>query len=173
MAMKQIRAFVIMGQYGHLFSSGMVTLNKQINAMDGVWSTLHTWGDYSGIQQAIQVSKGANTIFGFVGFSLGAGTAAELSRRLTENIHLIVGYDPSRLSPTAVNGIEYIPASVNRAVCYWNPGAWYVGGASYDRAKGNTKTHLSNVRINDWHLAVASREDLHERTKTLFRELRM
>jgi hypothetical protein len=151
-----VRIYILYGQYGFPTSSGMYGLAQSLGRYGKV--TTHYWDDRTIVSDARQQS-GKIVI---IGYSLGANSAALIAKRLAR-VDLVVAYDPSRLSPLAKpeNGeyTEAVASSVRRAICFYNPNAWYFGGA---RLVGS---QVETVAINDYHLAVPMNWRLHEITE--------
>jgi pimeloyl-ACP methyl ester carboxylesterase len=150
------RIYVLYGQYGYPTSSGMYALAQTLGRYGKV--TTHYWDDRTIVSDAKQQS-GKIVI---IGYSLGANSAALIANRLPR-VELVVAYDPSRLSPLAQpdNGeyTEAVTPNVRRAISFYNPNAWYFGGA---RLSG---PQVEIIPINDYHLAVPADWRLHEITE--------
>ena len=148
--------YVLYGQYGYPTSSGMYVLAQSLGRYGKV--TTHYWDDRTIVSDAKQQS-GKIVI---IGYSLGANSAALIASRLPR-VDLVVAYDPSRLSPLAQpdNGeyTEAVTPNVRRAISFYNPNAWYFGGA---RLSG---PQVEIIPINDYHLAVPANWRLHEITE--------
>jgi pimeloyl-ACP methyl ester carboxylesterase len=126
--------------------------------------SIHEWDDRTVVPEARRHS-GKLVI---VGFSLGANTAVAIANKLP-HVDLLVAYDPSRLSPLvhAADGAftQPVTPTVRRAICFYNPYAWYFGGA---RLEGS---QVEIIPIINYHLAVAVDQRLHEITEDAVRKL--
>jgi hypothetical protein len=148
-----LRIYVVYGQYGWTTSSGMYYLAQSLARYGEV--SIHEWDDRTIVPEARRHS-GKIVI---IGFSLGANTMVAIANKLP-HVDLIVAYDPSRLSPlaSAADGefTQHVAPTVRRAICFYNPYAWYFGGA---RLEGS---QVETVLISNYHLAVAVDQRLHE-----------
>lgn len=93
------RVFVIYGQGGVLFSTGMSTLANKI-AAGGIHRmvTTHSWKDHARILEEISKLDPTTKIV-LVGYSMGANTATYIASQVKRVIHLMVLYDPSKGLP--------------------------------------------------------------------------
>jgi len=157
-----MRIYVLYGQYGWATSSGMYYLAQSLAQYGEV--SIHEWDDRTVVPQARRHSGKVVVI----GFSLGANTAVAIANKLP-HVDLLIAYDPSRLSPLVdVAGgafTQHVAPSVGRAICFYNPYAWYFGGA---RLEGN---QVELVPIINYHLAVAADQRLHEITEDAVRKV--
>jgi hypothetical protein len=156
------RIYVLYGQYGVTTSAGMYLLAQSLARYGEV--SVHEWNDRTIVPDARRHS-GKIVI---IGYSLGANSTVAIANKLP-HVDLIVAYDPSRLSPLAheANGefTQEVKASVRRAICFYNPYAWYFGGA---RLEG---PQVETVPISHYHLAVAMDQSLHEITEQAVRQV--
>jgi len=157
-----MRIYVLYGQYGWATSSGMYYLAQSLAQYGEV--SIHEWDDRTVVPQARRRSGKVVVI----GFSLGANTAVAIANKLP-HVDLLIAYDPSRLSPLVdvADGAftQHVAPSVRRAICFYNPYAWYFGGA---RLEGN---QVELVPIINYHLAVAADQRLHEITEDAVRKV--
>jgi len=157
-----MRIYILYGQYWWATSSGMYYLAQSLARHAEV--SVHEWDDRTVVPEARRHS-GKVVI---IGFSLGANTAVAIANKLP-HVDLVVAYDPSRLSPLvhAANGefTQHVAATVRRAICFYNPYAWYFGGA---RLEGS---QVELIPIINYHLAVAVDQRLHEITEEAVRKL--
>jgi len=156
------RIYVLYGQYGVTTSAGMYFLAQSLARYGEV--SVHQWDDRTIVRDA---KRHAGKIV-IVGFSLGANTMVAIANKLP-HVDLIVAYDPSRLSPLAheANGefTQRVAPSVRRAICFYNPYAWYFGGARLDGPQVET------FAISDYHLAVAMDQRLHDITEEAVKQV--
>lgn len=136
-----MRGFVLSGQYG--IAGYLPQLCQQLNEF-GMF-TMHAWSDPNVYYEAQHITKDDIAL---IGYSLGANQAPEWARRLNKPVKLVIAIDPSRQSPLTAAGVQICPSNVERAVCFYNPGVWYYGGA---RLVGDKVT---TIQINKYHLAV-------------------
>ena len=126
--------------------------------------SVHQWNDRTIVSDA----KRQTGKIVIIGFSLGANSTAAIANGLP-HVDLIVAYDPSRLSPLAdqVKGefVQHVKPTVRRAICFYNPDAWYFGGARLDGS------HVETVPIADYHLAVPMDARLHDITEEAVRQV--
>jgi pimeloyl-ACP methyl ester carboxylesterase len=157
-----MRIYVLYGQYGWATSSGMYYLAQSLAQYGEV--SIHEWDDRTVVPQARRHSGKVVVI----GFSLGANTAVAIANKLP-HVDLLIAYDPSRLSPLVdVAGgafTQHVAPTVRRAICFYNPYAWYFGGA---RLEGS---QVELVPIINYHLAVAADQRLHEITEDAVRKV--
>jgi pimeloyl-ACP methyl ester carboxylesterase len=157
-----MRIYVLYGQYGWATSSGMYYLAQSLAQYGEV--SIHEWDDRAVVPQARRHSGKVVVI----GFSLGANTAVAIANKLP-HVDLLIAYDPSRLSPLVdVAGgafTQHVAPTVRRAICFYNPYAWYFGGA---RLEGS---QVELVPIINYHLAVAADQRLHEITEDAVRKV--
>ena len=90
------RIYVLYGQYGWATSSGMYYLAQNLARYGEV--SVHPWDDRTILLDAKRHS-GKIVI---IGYSLGANSTVAIANKLPQ-VDLIVAYDPSRLSPLAVD----------------------------------------------------------------------
>jgi pimeloyl-ACP methyl ester carboxylesterase len=156
------RIYVLYGQYGWATSSGMYYLAQSLARYGEV--SVHNWDDRTVVQDAKR-HPGKIVI---IGYSLGANSTVAIANKLP-HVDLIVAYDPSRLSPLAheINGefTQHVKPTVRRAICFYNPYAWYYGGARLDGSQ------VELVPISNFHLAVAVDQRLHEMTEEAVRQV--
>jgi dienelactone hydrolase len=156
------RIYVLYGQYGWTTSAGMYSLAQSLARYGEV--SVHQWDDRTIVQDAKRHS-GKIVI---IGYSLGANSTVAIANKLPQ-VDLIVAYDPSRLSPLAheVNGefTQHVKPTVRRAICFYNPYAWYFGGA---RLAGSS---VEVVPISNFHLAVAVDQRLHDITEEAVKQV--
>ncbi len=156
------RIYVLYGQYGWTTSSGMYHLAQSLARYGEV--SVHQWDDRTIVQDAKRHS-GKIVI---IGYSLGANSTVAIANKLP-HVDLIVAYDPSRLSPLAheANGefTQHVKPTVRRAICFYNPYAWYFGGA---RLEGSS---VEVVPISNFHLAVAVDQRLHDITEEAVKQV--
>jgi pimeloyl-ACP methyl ester carboxylesterase len=156
------RIYVLYGQYGWTTSSGMYYLAQSLARYGEV--SVHQWDDRTIVQDAKR-HPGKIVI---IGYSLGANSTVAIANKLPQ-VDLIVAYDPSRLSPLAheTNGefTQHVKPSVRRAICFYNPYAWYFGGARLDGSQ------VEVVPISNFHLAVAVDQRLHEITEEAVKQV--
>jgi hypothetical protein len=157
-----MRIYILYGQYWWATSSGMYYLAQSLVRYGEV--SVHEWDDRTVVPEAKRHS-GKVVI---IGFSLGANTAVAIANKLP-HADLIVAYDPSRLSPMVhvANGefMQQVAPTVRRAICFYNPYAWYFGGA---RLEGS---QVEIIPIVNYHLAVAVDQRLHEITEEAVRKV--
>jgi hypothetical protein len=157
-----IRIYVLYGQFGLPTSTGMYFLAEKLARYGRV--SVHQWNDRTIVSDA----KRQTGKIVIIGFSLGANSTAAIANRLP-HVVLIVAYDPSRLSPLAdqVKGefVQHVKPTVRRAICFYNPNAWYFGGA---RLNGS---QVETVAIADYHLAVPMDARLHDITEEAVRQV--
>jgi hypothetical protein len=126
--------------------------------------SVHNWDDRTVVQDAKR-HPGKIVI---IGYSLGANSTVAIANKLP-HVDLIVAYDPSRLSPLAheINGefTQHVKPTVRRAICFYNPYAWYYGGARLDGSQ------VELVPISNFHLAVAVDQRLHDITEEAVRQV--
>jgi hypothetical protein len=157
-----MRIYVLYGQYGWATSSGMYQLAQSLAQYGDV--SIHEWDDRTVVPEARR-HPGRLVI---IGFSLGANTAVAIANKLP-HVDLLVAYDPSRLSPL-VHVVDdaftqHVASTVRRAICFYNPYAWYFGGARLDGSQVET------IPIINYHLAVAVDQRLHEITEDAVRKV--
>jgi hypothetical protein len=156
------RIYVLYGQYGWTTSSGMYYLAQSLARYGEV--SVHHWDDRTIVQDAKRQS-GKIVI---IGYSLGANSTVAIANKLPR-VDLIVAYDPSRLSPLAheTNGefTQHVKPSVRRAICFYNPYAWYFGGA---RLEGS---QVELFAIDNFHLTVAVDRRLHDITEEAVKQV--
>lgn len=156
------RIYVLYGQYGWTTSSGMYYLAQSLARYGEV--SVHHWDDRTIVQDAKRHS-GKIVI---IGYSLGANSTVAIANKLPR-VDLIVAYDPSRLSPLAheTNGefTQHVKPSVRRAICFYNPYAWYFGGA---RLEGS---QVELFAIDNFHLTVAVDQRLHDITEEAVKQV--
>jgi len=156
------RIYVLYGQYGWTTSSGMYYLAQSLAKYGEV--SVHHWDDRTIVQDAKRQS-GKVVI---IGYSLGANSTVAIANKLPR-VDLIVAYDPSRLSPLAheTNGefTQHVKPSVRRAICFYNPYAWYFGGA---RLEGS---QVELFAIDNFHLTVAVDRRLHDITEEAVKQV--
>ena len=156
------RIYVLYGQYGWTTSSGMYYLAQGLARYGEV--SVHHWDDRTIVQDAKRHS-GKIVI---IGYSLGANSTVAIANKLPR-VDLIVAYDPSRLSPLAheTNGefTQHVKPSVRRAICFYNPYAWYFGGA---RLEGS---QVELFAIDNFHLTVAVDQRLHDITEEAVKQV--
>jgi dienelactone hydrolase len=156
------RIYVLYGQYGWTTSSGMYYLAQSLARYGEV--SVHHWDDRTIVQDAKRQS-GKIVI---IGYSLGANSTVAIANKLPR-VDLIVAYDPSRLSPLAheTNGefTQHVKPSVRRAICFYNPYAWYFGGA---RLEGS---QVELFAIDNFHLTVAVDQRLHDITEEAVKQV--
>jgi hypothetical protein len=154
--------YVLYGQYGWTTSSGMYYLAQSLARYGEV--SVHHWDDRTIVQDAKRQS-GKIVI---IGYSLGANSTVAIANKLPR-VDLIVAYDPSRLSPLAheTNGefTQHVKQSVRRAICFYNPYAWYFGGA---RLEGS---QVELFAIDNFHLTVAVDQRLHNITEEAVKQV--
>jgi hypothetical protein len=157
-----MRIYVLYGQYGWTTSSGMYYLAQSVARYGEV--SIREWDDRTIVPEARRHS-GKIVI---IGFSLGANTTVAIANKLP-HVDLIVAYDPSRLSPLvhAADGefTQHVAPTVRRAICFYNPYAWYFGGA---RLEGS---QVETVLISNYHLDVAVDQRLHEITEEAVKQV--
>jgi hypothetical protein len=157
-----MRIYVLYGQFGLRTSTGMYFLAEKLARYGNV--SVHQWNDRTIVSDA----KRQTGKIVIIGFSLGAKSTAAIANRLP-HVDLIVAYDPSRLSPLAdqVKGefVQHVKPTVRRAICFYNPDAWYFGGARLDGS------HVETVPIADYHLAVPMDARLHDITEEAVRQV--
>jgi hypothetical protein len=157
-----LRIYVVYGQYGWTTSSGMYSLAQSLARYGEV--SIHEWDDRTIVPEARRHS-GKIVL---VGFSLGANTMVAIANKLP-HVDLIVAYDPSRLSPLVqpADGEfrQHVASTVRRAICFYNPYAWYFGGA---RLEGS---QVETFLISNYHLAVAVDQRLHEITEEAVKQV--
>jgi hypothetical protein len=157
-----MRIYVLYGQFGLPTSTGMYFLAEKLARYGKV--SVHQWNDRTIVSDA----KRQTGKIVIIGFSLGANSTAAIANRLP-HVDLIVAYDPSRLSPLAdqVKGefVQHVKPTVRRAICFYNPDAWYFGGARLDGS------HVETVPIADYHLAVPMDARLHDITEEAVRQV--
>jgi dienelactone hydrolase len=156
------RIYVLYGQYGWATSSGMYYLAQSLARYGEV--SVHNWDDRTVVQDA---KRHAGKIV-IIGYSLGANSTVAIANKLPQ-VDLIVAYDPSRLSPLAheANGefTQRVKPSVRRAICFYNPYAWYYGGARLDGSQ------VEVVPISNFHLTVAVDQRLHDITEEAVKQV--
>ena len=139
------------GQYG--VAGTLPQLAKRLRAFGIV--TEHGWNDYQSVMHIV-LSETKPVVL--IGYSLGGNSVANIPRLIRHDVRLVVGYDPSRQSPTCAGGSMPVPDNLAEAVCYYNPGTWYYGGCRYFGKQ------VTLQRINMMHLLVPRSKELHEET---------
>ena len=147
-----ICACVMYGQFG--VAGTLPSLARRLREFGSV--TEHAWDDYDTVTRLISQQEGCSIVL--VGYSLGANSVLNLPRLIARKVRLVIGYDPSRQSPTCSHGIMVAPDNVEEAICYYNPGTWYYGGCRY------TGRQVRVRAIHMAHLLVPFSSTLHEET---------
>jgi hypothetical protein len=152
-----IRIYILGGQYGVFGTLGTV-LAPRLQRYGRV--SVHQWND-SSIYLDAATQPPANLIVA-IGYSLGANTVAqdfpEFLNKRGKKVKLVIAYDPSRQSPRAYYDKEHgeyrevVPANVERAVCFYNPSAWYYGGAKLVGAAKNQDVAIDQIAM--YHLPI-------------------
>jgi hypothetical protein len=149
------RIYVLSGQFGRLISAGMLSLVPRLRPYGEV--SFHGFRDNSVIEGILRTPKERKVIV--IGYSLGANQLGWIGQWTHDEreIDLGIGYDASRQSPLARNGIQVVKG-YKRLVCYWNPSAWWLGGARLDAP------NVEVVTIRNLHALVQLDQNLHRRT---------
>jgi hypothetical protein len=149
--MRKTRVYVLLGQGGVLFSSGMVALADRIRTLGNTSVSTHTWDDVQAIADSIQALSPEWAV-ALIGKSLGANSTTLIAAALPKDaIDLIVSYDASRFFSTQ---LAPIGSNVERTISFWNPYAWPFGGA---RITGH---NVEEHQINRFHITLDSDPDL-------------
>lgn len=151
-----VRSYVLYGQFN--VAGTLPSLAQRLRQFGRC--TTHSWNDNS-VLSDLKTQKDKVAL---IGYSLGANALPWIAENVHRTVDLIVGYDPSRLSPLArwdsthSEYVEVVPANVQKAICFYNPTSWYYGGARY------VGKNIITVPITAFHLLVATDSSLHERT---------
>lgn len=149
-----VRVYVIFGQFGWLFSSGMAALAKDLQSLSPeIEVTLHGWRDAQAVANSIGRLP-VGTKVALIGNSLGANTCTQVAAALSKRrIELIVAYDASVLQG---GGVKYIGPNVTRAICYVSTNYWMPFG--HARLQG---PQVETYETADLHVVVSINEKLH------------
>ncbi len=150
----RMRVFVILGQFGAIFSGGMFGLAKQIKAISpDINCTIHGWRDVQSIVN--EINSLPSTIPGvLVGYSMGGNSTTQIALFSKRQIQLIVAYDASVLGE-----IWRLGRNVDRTVCFRS--------TNYTMPYGHAQLEGHNVvtiNTSDVHLAVCYDQALHKIT---------
>lgn len=154
-----MRIYVLLGQYGYLFSGGMAAFaNRLRQEFPEARVDVFYWDSW---QQVVADMKHYSPPIVIIGYSLGANAISWIARSTGQEVDLAVAYDAS------VNSETWNPIGEHfkKVLCYRNTLPDLFG---QDELKGPT-VELVDVQIP--HLWIQSSETLHQRTISEIRAL--
>lgn len=152
---QRFRIYVIYGQYGFAFSSGMYLLARRIaKEFPDSYVTTHSWkypGEVVNDWRAMPVGVYKPIL---IGYSLGANEIPRIAYGIKQQIPLAVMYDPSIYGERT----DPFPPHVKRALLYHNVGETGYGHLIMESPQ------IERTDVNTSHLLVCYRNDLHDKT---------
>lgn len=139
------------GLGGDVTSPGVITMANRINTWPGLKAIVSNWSDWQAAAARLSALAPTDKAC-IVGYSNGGSLATYVTAQ-GMRIDLLFGLDATIWIPP-----KAIPASVAKAICFWNVNPFSslppVGHARYTLADGNNKTKLLTRKIYNSHMTV-------------------